>query len=338
MYRYWTVGLLGLLLSLGSELVLASEPEAAMIELGTTDLIGEVGATVGYAVDGRPPLSLGFRWTGFDYDSGVWFVSEQAAGVMNQVFMHCPFRQGTGMAFADSAVERPRTKRVRLCFEIGIRPTAKNTDGVTYRVKTDGTTRFDRHCTWKEFRTFERDLTAYAGKRMSLRLEVDPGPNRQPRDDWSLWRNARILAGTDRELEESAARKKAFVARLRANAVRRGLKLATQSLLPLSSSASVSVCPSLLQPATNSMRKEGQTYMFRCEGDETIEYRFDPAKGLLNGLSVLVSGAELRPRQRNRVPARLSTNSAVRSVARGGRGGHEATHSACKGQSASDCL
>ena len=227
--------------------------------------------------------------------SGVWFVPEQPQGVLNQLFMHCPYRDGAGAAFADFAVELPRTKRVRLAFEIALRPTATSSDGATYRVRADGKCLFEEHCTWKEFRAFEVDLTSYAGQQVQLRLEVDPGPKREPREDWSLWRNVRLVAGTERELAKSQALLEAKLARRRAEAVQCGTQLAGENLLSLSSLESNSARPGLLHPAANSMHRDGTTYIFRCEGDETIEYRFDPAKGLLAGLSVSVAGQALSP-------------------------------------------
>ena len=269
--------------------------DAAAVGIGTTDLLEQVWPTIGYAQDGRPEVTLGYGWNGYDDVSGVWFVPEQTPGALNQLFMHCPFRGGTGVTFADFAVELPRTKRIRLTFEIALRPTATGSDGATYRVKVEGKTLFDKHCTWKEFSPFEVDLAPYAGKKVSLRLEVDPGPKRESREDWSLWRNVRLLAGTDRELADSQALLEAELTRRRAEAVHRGSELAKESLLSLSSLGSESARPGLLHPAANSMHRDGTTYVFRCEGDETIEYRFDPSVGLLAGLSVSVGDRKFAP-------------------------------------------
>ena len=269
--------------------------QAAVIEIGAADLLEDVCCTVGYAYDGQQPSVLGYGWSGYDDVSGVWFVRERVPDTLNQLFMHCPFREGTGVAFADFAVELPSTKRVRLSFEIALRPTAKGSDGVNYRVKADGKCLFEKRCTWKEFRPFDVDLTPYAGTRTVLRLEVDPGPEHKSREDWSLWRNVRLLAGTDQELAESAAQLAALLARRRAEGIRRGSQLAQKCLLPLSSRGSKTACPGLLEPATSSMHQDGGSYVFRCAADETIAYHFDPAVGLLAGLSVSVDGQPLRP-------------------------------------------
>lgn len=269
--------------------------DATSVELGTTNLLEAVSPTVGYVCDGQPEAILGEGWTGFDDVSGVWFSPKRIDGKLNELFMHCPYRQSTGAAFANFPIRLPDTSRVRFAFMIALRASATGSDGVTYRVKADGKTLFDQHCTWKEFRSFEVDLTPYAGKTVSLRLEVDPGPKREPREDWSLWREMRLLVGNDRQLAEARARLEARLALARAQAIQKGAELADESLLQLSSLDSDSARPSLLHPVENSMHRDGNKYLFTCKGDETIEYGFDPSEGLLAGLSVSVDGRTLSP-------------------------------------------
>jgi len=224
----------------------------------------------------------------------VYFVPEETPDGA-QVFMHCPWRPGPGVAFADYSLNLPATDRVRLQCEIGLRAGARGTDGVTYRVKDGTTTLFEKHCTWKEFRPFEGSLAGNAGKDATLRLEVDPGPARNSTDDWSLWRNVLLLAGTDEQIAASKARAEAEAAKLRAADVERGRTLAEISLLPLTAHRSDSVCPSVLRPTKLSVSKEGDLYVFRCRGDQVIEYRFDPRQSLLTGVAVLVDGTPLDP-------------------------------------------
>ncbi len=198
-------------------------------------------------------MTLGYGWNGFDDVSGVWFVPEQVPGALNQLFMHCPFRGGTGVTFAEFAIDLPRANRIRVAFEIALRSTATNSDGATYRVKVDGKCLFEQHCNWRKSRSFQVDLTPYAGRQVVLRLEVDPGPKREPREDWSLWRNVRLLAGTDRELAESQALLEATLARRREEAVLRGAELAEENLIQISSLGSETARPGLLKTAINSM-------------------------------------------------------------------------------------
>ena len=269
--------------------------EPTPVEFGTTNLLEAVSPKVGYMCDDRPEVVLGEGWTGFDDVSGVWFTPERIDGKLDELFMHCPYRQGAGSAFADFLIELPPTSRVRMAFMTALRSSASGSDGVTYRIKADGKPLFDQHCTWKEFRSFDVDLTPYAGKTISLRLEVDPGPKREPREDWSLWRQVRLLVGNDQQLAEAQARHEARLAQLRADAIQKGSELADESLLSLSSLDADSARPSLLHPVENSLRRDGTKYFFTCRGDETIEYCFAPSEGLLAGLSVSVDGRPLSP-------------------------------------------
>jgi len=266
------------------------------VPIGATDLLADGTFRIGYQYFGKAPVWLGRGWTGHHHPSGIYWLPSDSRGSRGEVFMHCPWRGGTGVAFADVEVVLPRTTRLRLDFEASIRPTAKKTDGVTYRVKANGRTLFERHCTNKTFRPFEADLADLAGTTVVLRLEVDPGPDRNTADDWSLWRNIRILAGTPAEVAAAEKRAAKDAARRRAAEIARAAKLADTSLLPLTSAATTSVCPSTLRPVGVSVRAKGGAYVFRCRGaDETIEYRLDPSEGLWGGLSARVDGKGLEP-------------------------------------------
>ena len=292
--RTFTTILLGLL-ALIAQPAAASEDGRAPVELGVTDLLAAFSATVGYACDGQEEVTLGNGWNGMDDVSGVWFEPDCAPGAVSELFIHCPYKTGPGVAFGEYRLQLPATNRIRLAFRIALRSSVTGSDGVTYRARANGKVIFEQHCTWKDFGSFEADLTPWAGKRVSLRLEVDPGPQREPREDWSLWRDVQILAGNDRELAESRTRKEAQLAKLREEAVQRGSELANESLLSLSSLDSDSARPGVLHPVENDMQRDGAQYVFTCKGDETIEYRFDPKAGLLGGLRVSVDGRELSP-------------------------------------------
>ncbi len=275
--------------------VQGQEIEGTKVAIGLTDLFNEAQALVGYRYFDQEPSTLGYGWVGFDAASGVYFVPEDATGMVGQVFMHCPWRGGKGTAFADYLLNLPKTTRIRLRFEIGIRPTAKKTDGVTYRVRAGNKMLFEQHCRWKEFRPFEVDLSEFAGTQIALRLEVDPGPARDTTDDWSLWRKVEILAGSEVEIAAAKARAEAEAAKRRAADLERGQRLAEVSLAPLTSHRNDSICPGVLHPTKVTTREDDGAYVFSCVGDERIEYRFAPKEGLLSGVSVSVNDQALKP-------------------------------------------
>jgi iron complex transport system permease protein len=78
-----------------------------IIPIGVTDLLADPACTIGYQVDGQPPRILGWRWTGFDPTSGVYFDPEVRNG-KRQIFMHCPWREGPGVTFATFNLRLPR--------------------------------------------------------------------------------------------------------------------------------------------------------------------------------------------------------------------------------------
>jgi hypothetical protein len=276
-------------------LAVAVHAQPALVPLGVTDLFTFTQPDVGYQLDGKTPVSLGHGWTGFDPTSGVYFTPENTPEQLSQVFMHCPWVAGPGVSFADYALKLPATTHIALAFDIGLRPGAAKSDGVTYRVMADGKLVFEKHATWQEFRAFRADLSAFAGKSITLRLEVDPGPARNTTDDWSLWRDVQILAGTDEQVAAAKAKAAAEVARQREIDLRRGEALGAASLVPLSSHDTTSPQPSVLTETTTTAEMTGNVCTFRCVGDETIEYRYDAGVGPLDGLSVTVNGKPLRP-------------------------------------------
>ena len=281
----------------------ADAQQALTVPIGITDLFSVASPTVGYQFDAKPPVTLGYGWNGYDAASGVYFVPESAADGAAQVFMHCPWAGGPGVSFADYALALPQTPRVLLKFDIGLRPGANGSDGVTYRLIVAGKALFEQHVTLQEFRPFQADLSAYAGQQITLRLEVDPGPARKTSDDWSLWRSAQVLAGTEAQIAAAEAKVATDAAKRKAADIARGGKLAEVSLLPLTSYTTDTVRPGTLAPTQTAIVHQesassppGDGFVLRCKGaDETIEYRFTPALGLPNGLAVSLNGKPMDP-------------------------------------------
>ena len=54
-----------------------------------------------------------------------------------------------------------------------------NSDGVTFRLYADGRKLFDYHQTNDVWREFEFDFSARRGSNLTVRFEVDPGPEKQ---------------------------------------------------------------------------------------------------------------------------------------------------------------
>jgi len=278
---------------------LGARPQDSMssilIPIGITDLLSLPGPEIGYAYFGGPTSSLGRGWSGFDDSSGVYWVPEETQDMTSQVFVHSPWRNGCGIAFAQWPIRTPKGKDVKLTFEIALPPSASRSDGVTYRVKANAKLLFEEHCTTRTFQEKSADLSSLAGEPFLLRLEVDPGPERQSTEDWSLWRDVKLLVGSEEELEKARQEAERNKAKQRAKDIRRGVKLAKASLLPLTSRRNDSVCPSTLCPTKVSIREEDGVFLFLCTSDQKIQYAFSPEEGLLSGIAVSVDGQTLSP-------------------------------------------
>ena len=170
-------------------------PAAVPASVGVTQLLDGPAFRVGYRLDDEEhEVSLGAGWQGEDRDTGAQFRPDDRIHGRLTYFMHCPWRKGPGVTFAEFPVALPHARPLSLVVAVGIRKGAPNSDGVVYRVPVDGRPVFEQFCDWRGLREFRIDLASYAGKRVVLRLEVDPGPARNTRDDWALWGKADIEA------------------------------------------------------------------------------------------------------------------------------------------------
>ena len=68
-----------------------------------------------------------------------------------------------------------------------------NSDGVTFRLYANGAKLFDYHQTNDIWRPFEYDFTAQRGSNLTVRFEVDPGPNNNASFDYSFWGDRQLV-------------------------------------------------------------------------------------------------------------------------------------------------
>ncbi|MDH7570833.1 MAG: hypothetical protein QHJ73_14730, partial [Armatimonadota bacterium] len=280
----------------GARSAAGREGEPLPVPLGKTSLLDDPACTVGYQRFGEDPQTLGWRWSGYDPASGVYFVPQKGDDGRPVLFMHCPWQAGCGVAYADFHLALPHTKRIRLNLATALRHDATQSDGSCFRVRLDGTLLWEAHVTWKTWRDAVVDLSPFAGRAVVLRLEVDPGPERSPTEDWSLWGRVEVEAGTEAELTAARAQQERAAAVRRQHDLQEGARRAGADLTAFCGGEAFSVRPSTLSPVTNSLQSSDGEHRFVCRGaDETIEYRFDPNQGLLDGLSVWVDGVRLDP-------------------------------------------
>ena len=136
---------------------------------------------VGYALRGGPEVRLPVGWTsGLDSPTGA---ACQSAGVQNgreAWLLHVPWRGKTGVTFQEFTLQLPRVPKIVLRGATALRADGVGkSDGVTFRVFVDGAKRLEVNRADATWQPFTLDLTALAGKTVTLRFETDPGPQRQ---------------------------------------------------------------------------------------------------------------------------------------------------------------
>jgi hypothetical protein len=150
---------------------------------------------VGYALRGTPEVRLPVGWTsGIDSPTGA---ACQSAGLQNgreAWLLHVPWRGKTGVSFQEFTLRLPRVPKIVLRGATALRADGVGkSDGVTFRVFVEGQKRLDVNRADDTWQPFALDLTAQAGKTVTLRFETDPGPQNNPSFDFALWGGRQIV-------------------------------------------------------------------------------------------------------------------------------------------------
>ncbi|MBM4094742.1 MAG: hypothetical protein FJ276_35845, partial [Planctomycetes bacterium] len=163
------------------------------------------------AVFGRPPKTMPVGWTGAAEGSrsSVQFQNGLRLGDASRdvLAIHPPWFEGqVGTAWVEYPLALPRAKPIRLRFATAVTPTG-NGDGVTFRVRAvaldapdgqAGDVVFERHSAAKTWEAGEADLSRFAGLRVRVQLESDPGPAENTAFDQSYWAEPTLVVGAPR--------------------------------------------------------------------------------------------------------------------------------------------
>jgi hypothetical protein len=286
---------------------------------------------------GKEPVAMPLSWTGhFDEATGISF---QAAGrVLDReaLLIHSPWHVAPGKTWVDYELALPKLKPIRLCFGIAMRPDVAvpgKSDGVTFscRIRADGQEHelMRQHQDKGAWLDYSLDLSPYAGKTVTLSLQVEPGPKNDPSFDYSLFGEARIEAG------EAKPKRAALLKHLTTARAYRVLEAATRAeagtkhghqamttgskgssaLLNLCNSPTNGVAPSNLLPHKNSLTKSGRTWQFSYAGpDCRVVYQYEPLTGTLDDFTAQVD---------NTRPFRLALSSGATDVVASGTSTHQ---------------
>ncbi len=185
----------------------AADAKPIVLPPGETRL-SDIGlCRVGYVyADGRSGL-MPPGWTGhFHGATGISYTPYGRQDDKACLLIHCPWRGGTGVTYAEYPLQLPRAEPIKLELAIAMKSdmTAPNrSDGSDFRVSvaTPGGAKkmlLEEHYDSATWKPLSFDLTAYAGQQIMLRLETGPGPKGDASWDYSLFGDPRIIVGKRR--------------------------------------------------------------------------------------------------------------------------------------------
>ncbi|MBN1344867.1 MAG: hypothetical protein JXQ73_19390 [Phycisphaerae bacterium] len=182
----------------------AAGPEPVTIPPGVTPLMDvglyRVGALY---TDGRS-VEMPTGWVGhFHGPTGISYTPYGQQNGKANLLIHCPWRQGTGVTYVEYALRLPEVRPITLELAIAMKSDVavpEKSDGCDFRVSVSpagGSKRvlLDEHYRLAEWKPLSFDLSGYAGQCVVVRLESGPGPKGDASWDYSLFGDARIVAG-----------------------------------------------------------------------------------------------------------------------------------------------
>jgi hypothetical protein len=290
-----TVALLAALACLGDRRR-AAAAEAGYLDLpqGRTPL-AEIGIyRIGYQHYGEAPVDMPTSWSGyFTDDAGIAFKPVVHDG-RPSLLLHCPWRGGTGSVFVEYRLRLPKVSPLKLALGIAMRADiTEKSDGVTFTVSVTRGDATDlcmsEHYTQSKPKDLEFDLGRYAGEAIILRLQTEPGPNKDPSFDFSRFVEPRLIAGKVGDMRSR------LVAEMTGTKAYRVLREA--DLTELAGKRSTMILPSCKVEYRNSTTKNGDAYELLYEGDDCrVVYTYAPRSGSLDDLTASVDGGpSLRP-------------------------------------------
>lgn len=220
-----------LIVSVSKEALIAAKPEATRLKAlraptyGGLRLDAEPDYQPSIAIHDRPIVAKPVGWQGSDKESGgsIGQADEDRGGRRHAFSVHPPYRGGWGDALIDYRIALPNKKPITLGFATAIRDQAKDepaSDGVDFRVQVrnghgEFKEVFARFSAAKQWETATVDLSAYAGREVTLRLFTGPGPKHNTVCDSAFWAEPLVWVGSKPKIEpeaERAARRQTAIA------------------------------------------------------------------------------------------------------------------------------
>lgn len=259
------------------------------IRIGETQLT-EIGLyRVGWQSYGKDPQSMPLSWSG-ESDPATGIAYQIKAGFLGReaLMMHSPWRVPPGRTWVEYRLALPKETPITLSFGISMEPSSvlpNKSDGVTFSCNLSDPSGerelLRKHWASAGWDDQTIDLSSEAGKTITLRLQVEPGPKNNSSWDFSHIGNPRITVGN------KTADKSPLVDKLVNGKAWRAVSGA--SISGLLNSPKNGIIPSNILPHRNSLQADGTNWRFTYQGDDCrISYLYSPSTGTLDDFTATI--------------------------------------------------
>jgi len=270
-----------------------AQDRAVTIGSGVTPL-ADIGIyRVAYQSYGHELVEMPGSWVGhFDGATGISYVPHSLIAGRDALLLHSPWRTDPGLTRVEYRLALPDVRPLSLAFSIAMAPGMvgpNRSDGVTFSaaVIDEGAEHefLRQHYDSSEWHDIAFDLAPWAGKTVTVRLQVEPGPANNPSFDYSYFGDAKITAGEGGEDKRQLLRR---LTETRAYRATRDLPLAA-----LANDTTHGIVPGNLLDCRTRAEQVGNALVLSYEAEDcTVEYRYTPRTGRLDDWSVSVDGGE----------------------------------------------
>ncbi|MBR4900251.1 MAG: hypothetical protein IKZ46_04860 [Victivallales bacterium] len=213
------------------------------------------------------------------------------------LLLHSPWRIPTGRTWIDYTLKFPQTDKIDFRFSYAMR------EGMVGQDKSDGVEFFcfifgegeeprkilDDYYLGSKWKDVSVDLSQYAGKKCTIRFQVEPGPNKNPNFDYSLFSDMFVQVGekTEANMVEQLDNL------LKDKAIQAQMQTPMTALLNRSGQG---ITPSNRFPYTNKLERVDGGWNFVYEGpDCKMVYSYRPESGQLDDFFLSYNGLEAFP-------------------------------------------
>jgi hypothetical protein len=278
-----------IMVSLFVTAAVSAEDRFVPLPYGETNLADAGNFRVTWQSYGQRSVVMPPEWTGADPQSGI--IYDNRAGDLGRrvMFVHCPHRVAPGTTWVDYPLSLLAARPIRLSFGIAISPGAAGKgDGVTFSCGVSDAGRREslmrEHYTKAEWKDYQFDLSACAGKKVVLRFQVEPGSKNDATWDWSFFGDVKVRVG------EPGQRDPGLVRRL--TATRAYLATAQVGLRSLWNRTDQGIIPSNILPYANVCEKSSSGYRLTYKADDCrVVYTYKPVTGTLEDFTFQVDNS-----------------------------------------------